>query len=193
MLILDAENFKKAKLTLTLIFINIFCFILFNLFLPAIYFYSLVQINSRIIDNSEWWRLFTPMFLHADIMHLFSNMVALLLFGTTVETVYHSKYQYIVIYFVSGLIGNLFSLLLLPLDSISLGASGAIFGLVGAAFISITKEDQSLLFFSLIYLGYFIVSSFAPGINLWAHLFGLAGGLLLGYIFYSKRKYVRDY
>ncbi len=193
MFILDIENFKKAKITLTLTFINIFCFILFNLFLPAMFFYSLVQINSRIIENAEWWRLITPMFLHADIMHLFSNMIALLLFGTTVESVYHSKFQYLVIYFVSGLIGNLFSLLLLPMDSMSLGASGAIFGLVGATFVSITKEDQSLLFLALIYLGYFIVSSFAPGINLWAHLFGLAGGLLLGYIFYNRIEYERNY
>ena len=187
MFVLDADSIKQSRITLSLIIINIFCFITFNIILPIEYILTLVQINSNII-NGEYWRLFTSMFLHADIMHILSNMIALILFGSVVENNY-SKLEYLLIYFISGLIGNLFSLLLLPLNTISLGASGAIFGLIGAAFILYTVEgEKTLIFLGLFYLAYFIVSSFAPGINLWAHLFGLLGGICFGYIFARKRK-----
>ncbi|MHA1257012.1 MAG: rhomboid family intramembrane serine protease, partial [Promethearchaeota archaeon] len=138
MYVLDADSIKQSRITLSLIIINIFCFITFNIILPIEYILTLVQINSNII-NGEYWRLFTSMFLHADIMHILSNMIALILFGSVVENNY-SKLEYLLIYFISGLIGNLFSLLLLPLNTISLGASVAIFGLIGAAFILYTVE-----------------------------------------------------
>ena len=60
-----------------------------------------VQNNRSIIENLEVWRLFTSIFLHADPMHIFSNMIALLLFGATVENNnYITKLQYLIIYFV---------------------------------------------------------------------------------------------
>lgn len=194
MMVLDVENLKDAKITLTLVFINFFCFIFFNFAVPDVLL-LLVQINRNILENLEVWRLFTSMFLHGDPMHIFSNMIALLLFGATVETNNNiTKMQYLIIYFVSGLIGNIFSLLLLPLDTISLGASGAIFGLIGVAFIIVAMDYQPLLLFSLFYIGFFIITSFAPGINYWAHLFGLLGGVLFGYLFYSrKRKIMYSY
>ncbi|MCK4687975.1 MAG: rhomboid family intramembrane serine protease, partial [Candidatus Lokiarchaeota archaeon] len=91
------------------------------------------------------------------------------------------------------LIGNLFSLILLPLDSISLGASGAIFGLIGAVLVLMVTEDRSLLFLALLYVLFFIASSLTPDINLWAHLFGLLGGVFLGYIFKQKDKDLEHY
>ncbi len=193
MYILDSESIKKARITQTLIIINSICFIVFNLLLPIEFILQLVQINEKIINNGEYYRLLTSMFLHADIMHIFSNMIALLFFGTAVENNF-SKIEYIIIYFISGLIGNLFSLILLPLNVISLGASGAIFGLIGAAFILFTVDgDRTLIFLGLFYLLFFIISSLAPGINLWAHLFGLIGGILFGYIFIRRRKKIYDY
>jgi rhomboid protease GluP len=189
--ILDAESFKEAKITLLLIFINITSYIVFNLVLDIEYLLLLAQINSKVIVDFELWRLITSMFLHADVIHLFSNMVALLIFGAAVENNF-KRYQYIIIYFLSGLIGNIFSLILLPLNVISLGASGAIFGLIGAAFIFFAREDQSFILLGLIYIVYFIIMSFAPGINPWAHLFGLLGGVAFGYFFKHKKKY-EDY
>ena len=186
MMILDVENFKKAKITLGLITINIVFFILFNILLGVEYLLLFSQINSKVFEG-QIYRLFTAMFLHADIIHLFSNMLALLIFGTSVENNFY-KYQFLLIYFVSGFLGNIFSLFLLPYDSISLGASGAIFGLIGAVFVFFAREDKSFILFGLIYLVFFIFMSFAPGINLWAHLFGLLGGLILGYLFKNKTK-----
>jgi len=186
MMILDVENFKKAKITLGLITINVVFFILFNILLGVEYLLLFSQINSKVFEG-QIYRLFTAMFLHADIIHLFSNMLALLIFGTSVENNFY-KYQFLLIYFVSGFLGNIFSLFLLPYDSISLGASGAIFGLIGAVFVFFAREDKSFIVFGLIYLVFFIFMSLAPGINLWAHLFGLLGGLILGYLFKNKTK-----
>ena len=188
-MILDVENLKDAKITLTLIFLNVINFFIFNLALPEEYILNFVQINEKIINEYEYWRLITSMFLHADILHLFSNMIALLLFGATVENNrYVSKLEFILIYFISGLIGNLFTLLLLPTYAISLGASGAIFGLIGAAFIILATENRALLPIALLYIAYFIFASLSPGINIWAHIFGLIGGMLIGYIIFSRRK-----
>ena len=192
MMVLDIESLKDARITLTLIFINILSFLLFNLTAPEEVILLLVQFNRNIIYEYEIWRLITSIFLHGDPIHLFSNMFALLLFGATVENNKNiSKIQFLIIYFVSGLIGNLFSLFLLPLDTISLGASGAIFGLIGVAFTIIATDDHSLLFFALFYLVFFIATSFMPGINFWAHIFGLLGGILFGYLFYFRKRKIK--
>jgi rhomboid protease GluP len=188
MYVLDSESLKKAKITQAIILFNVLSFIIFNILLPVDNLLQLAQINYKVVVDHEYYRLITSMFLHADIFHIFSNMVALLIFGTTVENNY-SKVEYLIIYFISGLIGNLFSLFLLPLNTISLGASGAIFGLVGSAFILFTVDgDKTLIFLGLLYLGYFIIASFGPGINVFAHLFGLIGGILFGYLFIRRKK-----
>ena len=187
MFILDASNFKEARLTIFLISVNALLFLLFSVAFQDV-LYLLVQINYKIIFDLEIWRLLTSMFLHNDLLHIFSNMVSLLIFGTYVELNF-PKYQFIVIYFVSGLIGSVFSMLFLPLNTISLGASGAIFGLIGAAFsILIIQRDTPLIFLGLMYVAYFIFSSFSPGINYFAHISGLLGGLLLGYLFKKDKK-----
>ena len=86
MMVLDIENLKDARVTLTLILINFIIFFLFFLALPEEILLLFAQRNRYIIENYEVWRLFTPIFLHADPMHIVSNMIALLLFGATVET-----------------------------------------------------------------------------------------------------------
>jgi membrane associated rhomboid family serine protease len=186
MIVLDIEEIKKAKITISLIFINLISFVLFNIILGNEYVLLLAQINENIF-NFEIWRLITSMFMHADPLHLFSNSLALLLFGALLETTqYISKVNYLIIYFLSGLIGNLATLFFLPSQVISLGASGCIFGLIGAAFILIIKENPSLLMLALMYVIYFIISSFAPQVNYFAHIFGIISGIFLGYLFYKK-------
>lgn len=191
-MVLDIESLKDAKITLTLIFVNVLMFVFFSVALPQENILLFVQINRNVITNHEFWRLFTSLFFHGDILHLFSNMLGLLIFGATVEnnqTISNPKY--LIIYFISGLIGNLFTLILLPLDAISLGASGAIFGLIGVAFIIVATDSPPLLFYAIFYIAYFVVASFAPGINLWAHIFGLLGGIIFGYFFYVRKRKVR--
>ncbi len=192
MFILDASNIKEARITIFLISINTFLFLFFSFAFEDV-FYLLVQINSKIIYDLEVWRLFTSMFLHGNAFHLFSNMVSLLIFGAYVERSF-SKYQFIIIYFTSGLIGSFFSMLFLPLNTISLGASGAIFGLIGGAFsILIIQRDTPLIILGLMYVFYFVFSSFAPGINYFAHIFGLLSGFLMGYLFKRNKKSTARY
>ncbi|MHA2472551.1 MAG: rhomboid family intramembrane serine protease [Promethearchaeota archaeon] len=193
MILLDIKDLRKAKITLALIFINILCFLSFNIAMPMEYFYLFVQINSRILNEYEIWRLFTSLFLHADILHLVSNLLALLIFGATIEL--HPKFSklfYVITFIISGLIGNIFSLILLLPNTISLGASGSIFGLIGVVLIIIASENRSLLPFALLYIAYYIVASFSPGINIWAHLTGLIGGISLGYMLYYRKNRVEQ-
>jgi membrane associated rhomboid family serine protease len=193
MILLDLENLKSAKITLSLVFLNIIIFLIFNLALPINYLLFFVQINRYIIQNFEIWRLITPIFFHANEIHLFSNTIALLLFGATVETnKVFSRLEFVLTYFISGFIGNIFSLFLLPFDTISLGASGAIFGLIGVALIIVLTDNRALLPFALLYIGYFVIASFTPGINIWAHIFGLLVGLLFGYIFYYRKQRITE-
>lgn len=192
MFILDASNFKEARITIFLISINVLLYFFFSLAFEDL-FYQLVQINSKIFVELEIWRLFTSMFLHGDAMHLFSNMIALLLFGTYVELNF-SKFEFLLIYFISGLIGNIFSLFLLPFNVISLGASGAIFGLIGATLsLLIVERDIRLIILGLFYVFYFVFSSFSPGINYFAHIFGLLGGFSTGFAFKRKKRSFETY
>jgi rhomboid protease GluP len=176
MIILDVKNIRQVRITLSLITINIILFFTLNNPIYIDYFYNLVQINSAVIYQNQIWRLFTSMFMHGDLNHLISNMFGLLLFGSYIEQ-YLSKTKYIFIYVISGLIGNLFTLILYPSYVVSYGASGAIFGIVGVVAVMIYFEGERIfLILATLYLLYFISSSFGPGINLWAHLFGLVSG-----------------
>lgn len=180
MLVIDEESIKKARITLVLITINLMAYFIINVGLGEDYVILLSQINVNIY-NGEVYRLFTAMFLHADLLHLFNNMVFLFLFGIGIESNYR-RIEYIMIYFLSGFIGNLFSLFLLPLNVISLGASGCVFGLIGAAIMSYIRYDRSAILFGAIYLIFFLFQSIGPEINIWAHLFGGLVGLFLGYL-----------
>lgn len=190
MLVIDEESIKKARITLVLITINVMAYFIINIGLGQDYVILLSQINVNVYEG-EVYRLFTAMFLHADLLHLFNNMIFLFLFGIGIESNYR-KIEYIVIYFLSGFVGNLFSLFLLPLIVISLGASGCVFGLIGAAIMSYVRYDKSAILFGIIYLMFFLVQSIGqPEINIWAHLFGGLSGLLLGFLI-NKNKNIEN-
>ena len=188
MFVLDASNIKKARITIFLITFNTLLYLFFSFGNLEDLFYLLVQINSKVVYNLELWRLITSMFLHGDALHLFSNMVSLLIFGSYIELSF-SKVKFVLIYFVSGFLGSLFTVFLLPLNTISLGASGAVFGLIGAALsILIVERNNPLIILGLIYVFYFVFSSFSPGINYFAHIFGLLGGFVTGYFLRRNKR-----
>lgn len=189
MLVIDEESIRKARITLVLITINVMAYFIINVGLGQDYVILLSQINVNVYEG-EVYRLFTAMFLHADLLHLFNNMIFLFLFGVGIESNYR-RIEYIVIYFMSGFIGNLFSLFLLPLNVISLGASGCVFGLIGAAIMSYIRYDKSAVLFGAIYLMFFLFQSIGPEINIWAHLFGGLFGLLFGYLI-NKNKNIEN-
>jgi len=144
----------------------------------------LVQQNSSVLAGA-YWELFTSMFVHFGFIHIIFNMFALYYFGRLNENSFSAS-SFLMIYFLSGLLGSVMTVVLLPADTISGGASGAIFGLVGS-YVAIARRAQHMGFALIYAIILFVQSSILPGVNIYAHLFGLVGGLVLGLLF-SKRQ-----
>jgi rhomboid protease GluP len=193
---LTLDNIKKSYLTLGFIIANILVFIIVNLILGEDILNLLAQNNLNISQGRELWSLITSFFVHANFVHLLNNILGLLIFGSTAEK-YYSKWQYLMIYFISGLMGSVFSYLLSPIYSGGLGASGVVYGLMGAILVLVPKEDRRLYLYSTFYVIYSIIYSFTPGIGTWAHIFGLITGFGIGFIIKKinvrKLKHSRDY
>ncbi len=186
---------KKKIVTILLVAMNLGIYLLVNV-LVIIPWYQLAQYNDYILNPNTggFYRIFTAMLVHADLLHLLSNMFALLIFGMLVENKY-SIVQYLLIYFVSGFIGNVVSLFLIPLNVFSLGASGCIFGVMGAYYVSFTAYDKRMILYAIGSSVIMVALSIGADINSWAHLLGAVGGLLLGYLFtqYNKKKLQKNH
>lgn len=150
--------------------------------------------GPAVIDGHQWWRLITAMFLHGGLIHIGFNMMALMQFGPTLEEVYGSP-RFLFLYTVTGAIGFLLSAFA---GHFSLGASGAILGVIGAILAITTKrggtymrEIRSRLISSLVFL--FALGIFGGiGIDNWAHGGGLAAGFALGKIFADREPVNKD-
>ncbi len=170
--------------TILLIIANLLVYVLLVIVGDPAY-YLLAQEGQLFFQGHFYWQLFTSLFVHFGILHILFNMYGLYYFGRLNEAQY-SVPQYLAIYFGAGLLGNVMSLYLIPLDVPSGGASGAIFGLVGAYVASERKMQH--MGAALIYAALIFFMSSGPGVNIFAHLFGLVGGLVLGLLFSARRK-----
>ena len=179
-------SFKKPIITYSIIFICVLVFILmYVLGNGSTDNYTLLLFGANLdalTKNGDYYRLLTSMFLHIGIMHLLCNMYSLYIIGKEVENVF-GKWKYLVIYILSGIAGSILSLAFNH-NTICAGASGAIFGLLGA-----------LLYFGYYYRPYLgatltrtiipviainlIVGFLDSGIDNSAHIGGLVGGLLV--------------
>lgn len=144
------------------------------------------QVNARVLYQGWYWQLFTSMFVHVNIAHLLGNMFFLLIFGLRAEELFSLK-EYLLIYLLSGLAGNTLTLLLGP-KMISAGASGAIFGTFGACIIYVRRAIGQSIINALFYAFFLLMLSSSPGVNIFAHLGGLAVGLVIGYLLAATRK-----
>ncbi len=182
-----AKIFNPKKIIITPILIGICIFLFLAMYLLGGGSTSTLTLinfgaNSRVlVKMGQVWRLLTSIFLHAGIIHLLCNMYALYVLGRQLEN-FLGKTKYLIVFLGSGIIGSLLSVVVH--DSISVGASGAIFGLLG-----------SLLYFGYhyrLYLGTvlksqiipvillnLIIGFMLPGIDNFAHIGGLVGGYLL--------------
>jgi rhomboid protease GluP len=145
------------------------------------------QVNALVIYYGQYYQLFTSMFVHANIAHIAGNMLFLLIFGLRGEEMF-SLPEYLSIYFLGGLTGNLLSLLLLPLDVPSVGASGAIFAMFGACTIYARRSVRQSIIGALIYALFLLLLSSGLEVNNFAHIGGLVTGLLIGYMLATRRK-----
>jgi membrane associated rhomboid family serine protease len=128
------------------------------------------------LSQGEWWRLLSSAFLHAGIIHLALNMYVLWILGAGLEEAM-GRARFLLVYAVSGLAGSAGALLLSP-TAITVGASGAVFGLFGAGFV---LERQAGIRGGPV-LGLIVINLaftfLIPGISIGGHLGGLAGGAL---------------
>lgn len=142
-------------------------------------------------QDGQWWRLGSAMFLHFGAVHLALNTWSLWEAGQLVERMY-GHFRFACIYLISGLSGNLISLVVQGNSAVSGGASGAIFGIYGAALVFLWRERAALtphefrwLFWGA--LGFasatLILGFIVPGIDNAAHIGGLVTGLLLSVVF----------
>lgn len=130
------------------------------------------------VTSGEWWRLVTATFLHGSLLHLGFNLLALWLLGTQIEKFLGSK-NFLILYFASAIGGSLASYYFSPPATFSIGASGAVFGLMGA-FVVIGKKMQADVSQVLVFLAINIVLGFTiSGIDWRAHLGGLITGIVV--------------
>jgi membrane associated rhomboid family serine protease len=129
------------------------------------------------LADGEWYRLITAAFLHASLIHLAFNMFVLWVVGAPVEQAI-GRGRFLALYLVSGLAGSAGALLFSP-NAITVGASGAIFGILGAALVLESQRTYVLGGQALGLVVINLVLSFAiPNISIGGHLGGLAGGAL---------------
>lgn len=139
--------------------------------------------------GGEWWRLLTSMFLHGGIMHLFLNISGLVIAALFVEPLLGRK-NYFILYILSGLCGSLASIWWYP-NTISVGASGAIFGLYGAILgLLLTsafpkRGKKGILLMIGIYVVINLLWGLTGGIDNAAHIGGLLSGALIGIVLYK--------
>lgn len=143
------------------------------------------------------WTMITNMFIHAGIWHFFTNMLTLYFFGSYLSRLVGNR-NFLVIYFLAGLMGNAVYLLLGPMYSIAIGASGAVFGVAGALTVLRPKLTVFIIpipvpipLWLAVLGGFGILSIPVLGNNIaWqAHLGGLVLGLIAGFIFRKRPRW----
>ena len=139
-------------------------------------------------DDGEWWRLLSAMFLHGGPLHLFVNLLALFQLGRLYEAMFGTR-RFTFIYFATGLVASMTSFLRLPDTGSSVGASGAIFGILGAFIFSVRRSPRwrhekwarDLVAQCVFWIvANILISLRIPQIDVAAHIGGLAAGLILG-------------
>ncbi len=191
------ENLIKSSgkfpvVTAALISANVIIFIIQMLFAGTDAFVQRYGINGQLIfTDGEYYRLFTYMFIHGGIEHILSNMVFLFVYGVKLEK-YCGRINTAAIYFITGICGGLLSAAANS-TGFSVGASGAIFGLLGAFLMVLKKTGQKIGG-----LGYMTVlavvimciglGALEPGVDNYGHIGGVLSGIIIQYLIYRPKK-----
>jgi rhomboid protease GluP len=144
------------------------------------------RINSA-IRAGDYWRFITPVFLHGSLAHIFFNMYALFSIGGLLER--HLGYvRFIALYFLSAFSGNVFSFLFTGENGYSVGASTAVFGLIGAELVFFYQNRQLFGSYArqaisniVFIIGINLFIGLAPNIDNWGHMGGLLGGAMFAW------------
>lgn len=190
------DKISNYKATYILIVFNIAIYlglIIMSKSLIEIDTYTLVKMGAKVnvlINEGQIWRLITAAFLHGGVIHIGFNMMALKIIGPQVEQIYGWK-KYLIIYFASALGGSLLSYILSP-QSISVGASGAIFGLLGAMLVFGFKKKDIIGKSFMMNIIQVIVLNIVIGLSVsnidnFGHLGGLILGIIISLIVYKLK------
>ena len=188
---------KKAPCTVALIVVNVAVFIFLSFGGMTEDAYYMLQNGAMylpLLQQGEYYRLITSIFLHFGFSHLVNNMLMLGVMGWQLELVV-GKIKFLIIYFAAGIGGNMLSALVEMRTgdfAVSAGASGAIFGIIGALlYIAVRNHGQignvsgqGILVMIALTLYYGFTSS---GVDNFAHIGGLAAGFVLAVLLYRKR------
>ena len=190
------ENFWKANLpTRNLLIIIVLAYIILTILsiiegegieISSKFLVIVGQYNQKVLEGHVY-QLITAIFVHVNLLHFLSNSLFLLIYGFRAEERF-LNWQYILIFIVSALIGNLLSLALFSPDTISCGASGGIFGLLGADLKLAYEEEKRKSMW--IYIGTGVIFfSFSAGVNtnFIAHGVGLIVGFILPFILKNRK------
>lgn len=191
----NLEEIRKEPATMALILINILAFIAVEFTGTSQDAWHVLEYGAAytpyIIQNGEVYRLFTSMFLHFGIEHLVNNMLVLFVLGSRLERVI-GKIRFLLIYLLGGIAGNVVSLLLelkTQEFSVSAGASGAVFAVMGAMIYIVIRNKgwlgdlsmRQILVMAAFSLYFGFTSS---GVDNAAHIGGLLAGFVLAVLFW---------
>lgn len=180
----------SGGLTLALLSINFVIYVLFAILSwnPLVIDRKLLALYGQynlLVYRGWYWQLLTSIFLHANLLHILGNSLFLAIFGLRAEGLF-TRAQYLLVYFGSGLAGNLLTLLMGP-SVVSVGASGAIFGLFGASTMYLRRTMNQSIFGALVYSMYLFILNAGANVNLIAHFGGLVVGLTAGFLMAKAR------
>ncbi len=186
-------SLKETPVTIGLIALNVIMWIGLEVTGGSQDTQNLVRFGAKFgpyIAQGEWWRLVVPVFLHIGIFHLLANSFGLLIFGGMVERIFGSV-PFAAVYLIAGVLGNLFSywadIGIYDATPVGAGASGAVFGIVGAfgSYLMLNRQvlgsmgRQALTSVLFIVAINFVFGFTVRGIDNLAHLGGLLGGGLV--------------
>ena len=185
---------KQAPGVITILGINVVVFILQQL-IPGLT--SELSMQPFAIAAGEWWRLFTPMIVHDPdfTLHILMNSFVLFIFGPNVERAFGTT-KFVVMYVICGFVGSVASYAFNNPGVRGVGASGAIFGVAGVLLVYLFNRRQSSFVYAdmrnvMFFIGINLFIGFAiSGIDYWAHIGGLLGGMALGFGFDNEGRSV---
>lgn len=188
-----SQYIKHYPITSSIIVLHLILF--FIMYIPMLpynlVFQHLAGVNIYIAEG-EYWRLVTPLFVHNDFTHLLFNSFSILLFGPFLERTF-GKWKFALVYLFCGMSANFATFIIQPLTYEHVGASGAIFGLLGIYLALVLRKKRTnrmqnqQIIIPIIAIS--IIMTFLDSrINITAHLFGIITGLVIGLLLFRNKK-----
>ncbi|NGP46255.1 rhomboid family intramembrane serine protease [Bacillaceae bacterium SIJ1] len=191
------ESFKEFRRSFPIITILVAVQLIIALYMQlglpysAILMYQGVGFNYLIAEG-EYWRLITPIFLHAGIAHVIFNCFSLVLFGPALENIL-GRVRFLILFFGSGILANIITFFIGPETLSHVGSSGAVYGLFGIyVYMIFNRKDlidrmNAQIIIIILVIG-IIMSVFNTNVNIYGHLFGFVSGAALAPLLLAKRR-----